>query len=343
MDGMNLLLIAWHFLRCLLLPRAALAAENLALRQQLAVLLHKQPRPKLCDRDRRYWVRLSSWSSGWRDWLVLVKPETVVRWHRRGFRAFWRRKSPGRPGRPTIPREVIALIRRMARENATRGAPRIRAELHLLGHDVAGSTVAKYLPRGRKPPSQTWKTFLRNHVGCLASVDFAVVPTATFRLLYVFIVLCHERRRVVHFGVTEHPTSAWVARQLTAAFPFDTAPRYLIRDRDGAYGDEVKRCLENLDVEEVLTAPRSPWQNPYVERLIGTLRRELLDHLIVLNERHLMRLLSSFFGYYHDCRSHMALGDNSPNPRAVEGPERGKIISVPKVGGLHHHYRRRAG
>ena len=321
--------------------RAALALENLALRQQLAVLHRSAPRPKLRWRDRLFWVWLSRLWSGWREVLVLVQPETVVRWHRLGFRWFWRWKSRGRPGRPTMNREVRQLIRRMSRENPLWGAPRIRAELHLLGHDVAASTVAKYMTRRTdKPPSQTWRTFLRNHVGSLASIDFFVVPTVTFRLLYAFVVLRHDRRRVVHFNITEHPTAVWVAQQLREAFPFDEAPRYLIRDRDSIYGTEVRRCLKSMGIEEVVIAPRSPWQNPFVERLIGTLRRELLDHVIVLNERHLRCLLRSYFDYYHQARCHRALDQNAPVPRVVEPPTAGAVQSVSMVGGLHHRYRR---
>jgi putative transposase len=284
MNGLTALLL---IVRALLASRVALATENLALRQQLAILHRAVPRPKLRWRDRLFWVWLSRLWAGWRAALVVVKPETVVRWHRQGFRYFWRWKSRGQPGRPAVSREVRSLIRRMSRENPLWGAPRIRAELLRLGYELAESTVARYMgKRPRQPPSQTWQTFLRNHVGSLASIDFFVVPPVTFRLLYGFVVLLHDRRRVVHVNVTERPSAVWVAQQLREAFPFDTAPRYLIRDRDGIYGDEVGRCLRSMKIEEVVTVPRSPWQNPFVERLIGTLRRELLDHVIVLNERH---------------------------------------------------------
>jgi putative transposase len=328
-------------LRLLLLPRSQLVLENLALRQQLAVLCRRRPRPNLRRRDRLFWVGLSWLYSGWRSALVLVQPDTVARWHRQGFRLWWRWRSRAkRVGRPPLAREIQTLIRLMARDNPTWGTPRIQAELRLLGHEVAEATVAKYRPRHRKPPSQTWKTFLRNHAGTLASMDFFVVPTVTFHLLYVFVVLSHQRRRVLHFNVTTRPTAAWVSRQLAEAFPFETAPRYLIRDRDGIYGDEVRRCLASLNVEEVVTAPRSPWQNPYCERLIGSLRRECLDHVIVLNECHLRRILSSYLSYYHQSRPHMGLGHNAPEPRAVEPPERGRVVAEPMVGGLHHRYRR---
>jgi putative transposase len=340
---MGLIRGVWCLLRLLLLFRSQLVLENLALRQQLAVLSRQRPRPPLRRIDRLCWVFLARFYSDWRSALVVVQPETVVRWHQQGFRLWWRWKSrTKRVGRPPLAKEIQALIQRMARDNPTWGAPRIQAELCLLGHEVVEATVAKYrpLPRHRKPPSQTWKTFLRNHVGTLASMDFFVVPTATFRLLYVFVILSHPRRRVRHFNVTTQPTAAWVARQLRQAFPFETTPRYLIRDRDGIYGAEVRRCLTSLSIEEVVTAPRSPWQNPYCERLIGSIRRELLDHVIVGGERHLQRLLSSYFAYYHQARPHAGLGHNAPEPRAVEPPERGRVVAEPMVGGLHHRYRR---
>ena len=338
---MGLIRGAWCVLHLMMLPRSQLVLENLALRQQLVVLSRQRPRPSLRRRDRFFWVCLSKLYSGWRSALVVVQPETVVRWHQQGFRLWWRWKSRvKRVGRPRLAKEVRALIQRMARENATWGAPRIQAELRLLGHEVAESTVAKYLSRHSKPPSQTWRTFLKSHAGTLASMDFFVVPTVTFRLLFVFVILSHPRRRVIHVTITTAPTAAWVSRQLRETFPFETAPRYLIRDRDGIYGAEVRHCLASLNIEEVVTAPRSPWQNPFVERLIGSIRRECLDHVIILNEGHLRRLLSFYLAYYHQARPHLGLGHNAPEPRAVEPPERGRVIAEPMVGGLHHRYRR---
>jgi transposase InsO family protein len=339
---MSYLKIVSCFIRALLLSQVALAAENLALRQQLAILHRRRPRSKLKNRDRLFWVLLSRLWSNWQSVLVIVKPETVIRWHRQGFKYYWRWKSRSKPGRPKISRELRQLIARMSRENPLWGAPRIQDELRLLGHDLASSTIAKYMKRSGKPPSQAWRSFLTNHSEGIAAVDFFTVPTVFFQVLYVWVVLRHERRRVVHFNVTAHPTSAWVAQQLREAFPFDEAPRYLIRDRDGAYGDAFRRCAQSLGIEEVLSAPQSPWQNPFAERLIGTIRRECLDHLIVINKRHLHRILSSYLDYYHLARCHRSLDHNSPVPRSIEPPEQGHILAISQVGGLHHRYTRAA-
>ena len=334
---MGLPAMLWIRMREFLRSRAALATENLALRQQLAVQQQTIVRPKLRRRDRLFWVILSKLWQNWQSVLLIVQPETVIGWHRAGFRLFWRYKSRG-AGRPKVEREIRDLIRRMSRENPTWGAPRIQAELELLGHTLAESSVAKYMVRPRKPPSQTWKTFLKNHMAQIAAVDFFTVPTATFRVLYCFVVLSLDRRRVLHFNVTDSPTAVWTGQQIVEAFPYDAAPVYLMRDRDGIYGDEFRRRIKSLGIEEVVSAPRSPWQNPYVERIIGSIRRECLDHIIVLNEAHLKRVLTSYFEYYHNSRTHTALDQNAPNPRQVEPPEQGKVIAVPQVGGLHHRY-----
>lgn len=323
--------------------RAALAAENLALRQQLAIYQPRAKRPRLRPRDRVFWAWLSRWWRGWRSALVIVQPATVVGWHRQGFRLYWRWKSRGGAnGRRRMDCRLQALIRRMLRENPLWGAPRIQAELRLFGHHVAESTVALYIDRRRKPPSPTWKAFLANHAKDIAAIDFFVVPTATFRLLYVFVVLSLDRRHVLHFNVTANPSAGWTAQQVVEAFPFDSVRRYLQRDRDGIYGDEFRRRVENLGSEEIISAPHSPWQNPYVERVIGTIRRECLDHVIVLNEAHLKRLLADYLAYYHRSRPHQSLDRNAPLPRQVEPPERGKVVAIPQVGGLHHRYMRRA-
>jgi transposase InsO family protein len=323
--------------------RAALQLELIALRHQLATMKRTSRRPSLRPTDRLLWVLLSRLLPNWREMLVIVKPETVIGWHRKGFRLYWTWKSRRRRGgRPPIPCDARALISRMSRENPLWGAPRIHGELLKLGIEVSEATVSKYLARLPKPPSQTWRIFLRNHAKALASIDFFVLPTATFRLLMVFIVLHHERRQIVHFGVTANPTAAWVAQQITEAFPWDTSPRYMIRDRDSVYGAAVRAKVKAMGIEEVVTAPRSPWQNPFVERMIGSIRRECLDHLIVVDERHLRRILASYFDYYHRSRTHLSLGKDSPVSRPVENAKAGEVIALPQVGGLHHRYERLA-
>ena len=323
--------------------RADLHAEILALRHQLAVLQRNAPR-RLCLKrsDRLLWILLARFWSSWRSSLQIVQPATVLRWQRRACVWYWARKSRRAPGRPEVSREIRDLIRHMSQANPLRGAPRIHGELLKLGIELAQSTVAKYLQRSRRPPSQTWRTFLRNHVGQMASIDFFTVPTATFRVLFVFVVLSHERRRVVHFQVTEHPTQEWTMQQMREAFPWDQVPRYLGRDRDAIYGQDFSVMTKGMGTEEVRSAPREPWQNPYVDRLIGSIRRECLDHVIVWNRRSLRRILQSYFAYYHRSRTHLALAKDAPESRIVEKPEQGRIVVIPQVGGLHHRYQRHA-
>ena len=339
---MGVVTVVAFLLRAFLAPRAMIAAKNLALRQQLALLQVSVKRPRLGKRDRIFWVWLSRIWSGWRSCLLIVKPETVIGWHRQGFRLYWRWKSRKKPGRRKTNAKIRELIRRMARENPTWGAPRIQSELALLGHTVAESTVAKYMKRQRKPPSPTWRTFLENHVPDIVAIDFFVVATVRFRLLYCFLVLRHDRRRVVHFNVTPHPTACWTAQQVVEAFPFDTSPRFLIRDHDGIYGQDFRERIRHLGIDEVVIAFRSPCQNPFVERLIGSIRRECLDHVIVFNEAHLIRILTSYLAYYHEVRTHLSLDRNAPIPRQVEPPSHGRVIAIPHVGGLHHRYTRAA-
>ncbi len=338
---MSILRVILLLLRALSRDRSRLALENLALRQQLAILCHKAPRPRLRRADRAFWVSLARVWDQWRSALILVKPETVLRWHRLGFRYFWRWKSRGRP---CVRWEMIRLIRRMSWENPLWGAPRIHSELLLLGYDVAEATVAKYMSRrGRRSPSQTWRTFLRNHLRHTAACDFFVVPTATFRLLFCFVILSHDRRRILHFNVTTHPTAEWTAQQVVEAFPAEgTEPRYLLRDRDSIYSAGFGRRVAGLGLKEIATAPQSPWQNPYAERVIGSIRRECLDHLIVLSENHLRRILKEYVLYYNGSRPHLSLEGNAPIPRSVEPPELGDVVAVPQVGGLHHLYTRAA-
>jgi putative transposase len=245
-------------------------------------------------------------------------------------------------GRPTASTEVRELIRRMSIANPHWGAPRIHGELLKLGIEISQASVAKYMIRNRRPPSQTWKTFLKNHMADMVSADFFVVPTITFRLLFVFVILSHDRRRPIHYATTTNPTSEWTARQLLEAFPWDSAPRYLLRDRGGIYGEKFCEAAGWLGIREVLTAPKSPWQNAYVERLIGSIRRECLDHVIVFNESALRRVLKSYFEYYDHTRTHLSLGKDAPIPRSVQTPDLGTVVELPQVGGLHHRYERRA-
>ena len=323
--------------------RTALQVENLALRHQLAVLRRSVKRPKVTSADRLFWAWLCDAWSDWRSSLLIVKPETVIGWHRQGFRLFWTwRVRRGQPGRPSVSKKIRQLIRKMSRDNPLWGAPRIHGELLKLGIDIGETSVGKYIARRRKPPSQTWQTFLENHVKTMVSIDFFTVPTIRFQVLYVFLVLAHDRRRVVHFNVTAHPTAEWTAQQLREAFPFDQVPNYLLRDRDRIFGAEFSKQVADLGMEEVLAASRSPWQRAYVERVIGTIRRECLDHVIVFNEASLYQHMKSFLEYYHTSRTHLSLAKDPPEPRSVHPVESGEVVAIPQVGGLHHRYERRA-
>src|SRR5207244_4438266 len=253
---------------------------------------------------------LSRMWTGWRTALIIVKPETVIAWHRRGFRLLGTWKSRRRTGRPTEPLAVRTLIRTMSNANPLWGAPRIHGELLKLGIEISQASVAKYMIRRRRPPSQLWRTFLRNHIGQIVAADFFVVPTATYRLLFVLILLAHDRRRIVHVAVTAHPTAAWTAQQLREAFPWDEAPRYLIHDRDHAF-DRVGTTAKAMGIEEVLTAPRAPWQNAFVERFIGSARRECFDHVIVFNEAGLQRLMTLYCSYHERSRTHLSLAKDT--------------------------------
>jgi putative transposase len=331
------------FMAALFRSHTSLRLEHLALRHQLAVYQQTVHRPRLRSTDRLFWAWLARLWSGWQDALTFVQPRMVIAWQKKRFRDHWRRLSQnGQPGRPAIAQDVRELIRDMWRSNPTWGSPRIVGELRKLGIAVAKSTVERYRVRPRRPLSPTWKTFLKNHRQDLVALDFFTVSTVTFRVLFVLVILVHERRRIVHFNVTEHPTAQWTAQQVVEAFPWDEAPCYLLRDHDQIYGDAFRQRVQHLGIEEVLIAPRSPWQNPFVERLIGSIRRECLDHMIVLHERHLRRLLTDYFRYYHHWRTHRALAMDCPRPRPVQQPEVGRVREVPEVGGLHHHYERRA-
>ena len=321
-----------------------LLLENLALRQQLAVLRRRTPHLRLRASDRLFWVLLARLWPRWREVLHLVRPETVIAWHRAGFRLFWRWRS-SRGGRPPVLDEVRALVRQLATDNPIWGAPRIHGELLKLGFRVAQSTVSSLMPAPRRPaspPSQTWRAFLRNHLFQSVAMDFFVIPTVSFQWLYGFVVIEHGRRRIRRIAVTMHPTADWVRQQLREAFPWDSAPRFLHRDNDGIFGKSVTDTIKAMGIEDVPSAPRSPWQNPYCERVVGTLRAELLNHVIVLGEGHARQLLQEYVRYYNGSRTHLSLAKDAPDERAVELPSAGPVRSTPVLGGLHHRYFRRA-
>jgi len=329
-------------LRSAFRSRRELLLENLALRQQLATLAGRQ-RPRLGSADRIFWVALRRLWAGWANVLLIVKPQTVIQWHRAGFKAYWRWRShkEKRSGRPPLAREVRDLIRRMATENLW-GAPRIHGELLKLGFEISERSVSRYLRSVRWRPGsrQTWLTFLKNHREAIAAMDFFTVPTAAFRLLYVMFVIRHARREVVHWNITAAPTASWVIQQLREAFPFDAASRYLIFDRDSIFCSDVVAVVRSMALKPTRTSYRSPWQNGVAERFVGTLRRELLDHVIILSELHLHRLLSQFIDHYHHDRTHLGLDKDTPLGRQAEGPLTpiSYLVGFPRVGGLHRRY-----
>jgi putative transposase len=338
-----LLNLTTAFLRCapaFFRSRNEQAIVELALRQQLATYAQEKTRPTLTPLDRAFWVALSRFWPRWRDSLVIVKPDTVIRWHRKGFRLYWRAISKRGPGRPPIPEELKALIRRLADENGWR-ARKIHAELEKLGFTVGLATVSRYLPKRAPDPGkqQRWMTFLRNHKDAIAAMDFFVVPTVRFRLLYVWFVIGHGRRRIIHFHVTTNPTTQWVIQQLRESFPDDSAPRYLIFDNDTIFADDVSNSIKAFGTTPKRTAHMSPWQNGVAERWVGLCKREIIDHVIVFNEDHLRRLLREYVSYYNAERVHTVVRD-APEGRAIEAqPSPGaKVVGLPRVGGLHHRY-----
>ena len=329
--------LIWCAVGGLVRSRVALQAEILVLRHQLNVLRRKSPkRMALGNIDRVVLIGLYRLAPKVLEALKIITPETVIRWHRAGFRAYWRYKSHPLSGRPKLSAEVRQLVREMRLANPFWGVPRIHGELLKLGIAVGQTTVAKYMARRRRPPSQGWKTFLRNHTDAIASIDMFVVPTVSFQLLYGLVILQHSRRKLLWLSVTAHPNAEWIARQLTEACGWNEAPRYLIRDRDGAYGEIFIRRLEAMSIRDRPSSARSPWQNGHAERLIGSIRRDCLDHVVVFGERHLRHLLNSYQRYYNEARTHLSLQKDAPIPRAVRSA--GRVIPVPLLGGLHHQY-----
>jgi putative transposase len=322
-----------------------LLLENLALRQQLAVMKRRRPRPWLTVFDKVFWVLARRFWTGWKQGLVVVTPETVIRWHWAGFRLYWKLISKVREpiGRRRAPKQVRDRIFRMVEENLTWGAPRIHGELLMLGFDISERTISRWMKRAPRDPERAkrWLAFLRNHREAIAAMDFFTVPTITFSVLYCFFVISHDRRRMVHFNVTKHPNSSWVVQQLREAFPFESAPRFLIFDRDSKYGVEVPAAIRSLKVTPIQTAFQSPWQNGVAERWVESCRRDLLDHVIAMNESHLKRLLSEYVNYYHEDRTHLGLGKQTPNRRSPT-MNRGRVLGFPRLSGLHHRYERAA-
>ncbi len=319
--------------------RARLEAEILVLRHQLGILRRQMPkRLALNGLDRLLFVWIYRVFPSVVRAVTVIRPETIVRWHRAGFRAYWRWRSRPRWGRPKAPLELRRLIREMSLDNPLWGAPRIHGELLKLGFEVAQSTVAKYMAKRRWPPSQSWKTFLRNHAEGIAAIDMFVVPTVDLRMLFALVIVGIDRRLLFTINVTAHPTAEWIARQVTEAFPWDRAPKYLIRDRDGAYGHAFKRRLHAMGIRDRPIAARSPWQNAFAERLIGSIRRECVDHLVAFGETHLRRILKKYADYYNGSRTHLSLAKDAPVRRPIQ--HEGRITRRPLLGGLHHQYAR---
>jgi len=323
--------------------RSEVVLENVALKQQVEALKQKRPRPQLDDADRAFWVAMRRAWSGWAERLVIVKPETVVKWHRERFRCYWTELSRHKhgPERPRVGREIRELIRRMALENDW-GAPRIHGELEKLGFTVSEATVSRYMPQRPANPDvvQRWLAILRNHKECIAAMGFFTVPTASLRVLYCWFVIHHDRRRILHFNATFNPTATWVIQQLREAFPFETAPRHLIFDRDSIFSAAVVEFVKSMGTKPCRISYRSPWQNPVAERWIGGCRRELFDHVVVFSERHAVRLARAYIRYFHQDRTHLGLGKDTPSRRPVtlRPSPTAKVVAMPRVGGLHHRY-----
>lgn len=336
----NMLTLLFAALKAIFSPKTNLIFENISLRQQLIVYQRSVKRPEIKNIDRVFWVWLSKIWSNWKASLIVVEAATVIGWHRKGFKLYWKRKSRS-IGRPTIDWQLIKLIRKFQKENPTWSAQRIQGELAKLGLKVSDNTVTKYMAKvkGENLKRQRWLTFLRNHAKHIVGIDFFVARTIFFQAIYVFVAISHQRRKIVHFGVTSNPRSAWAIQQLRETFAFDDISKYVIRDNDAIFSEDFKIHIRRFGLEDTPTAARSPWQNPVAERVIGTLRRECLDHMIILNEQHLHDVLHEYiYDYYNVSRTHMSLGKDSPIHRPVQNY--GRIVSKPILGGLHHCYSR---
>ena len=329
----------------LLRARRSLLIENLALRQQLAAIKRRHPRSQLGRLDKLLWVVIRQFWSQWKKALIVVTPETVVRWHQAGFRLYWRLISKVKKpiGRRQAPKQVRQLIFRMVAENTTWGAPRIHGELLMLGFDISERTISRWMKQAPRDsePAKRWGAFLKNHREAIAAMDFFTVPTITFGVLYCFFVIGHDRRRILHVNVTKHPTSGWIIQQLREAFPFEASHKCLIFDRDQKFGFEVIAAVKATRIIPKRTSFRSPWQNGIAERWVGSCRRDLLDHIVALNERQLKRLLSEYVRYHHEDRTHLGLEKGTPDGR-IRSVASGGVLSRVRLGGLHHRYNRAA-
>lgn len=329
----------FEFLRSLLKSQKNLVCENLLLRQQLEIYQRQSKKPKLENTDRFILAGLCRLFNSWKPVLLVVKPETVIKWHRKGFKYYWRRKSR-HIGRPHIDWKLIKLIRRLQKDNPLWSAQRIQEELAKLGYSVCDNTVSKYMKKPRADPDQRqrWQTFLRNHAKHIIGIDFMVVRTIFFRTVYVFIMVSHDRRKILYFNISSNPHSQWTIQRLCGTVAYDETTKHVIRDNDAIFSWDFKLTVHRLGLKDTLTAFRSPWQNGTCERVIGTLRRECLDHMIILNEKYLHSVLSKFIEYYNSYRTHMSLDKDTPVHRTVQ--REGKIVSQSVLGGLHHVYSR---
>jgi len=325
-------------------PYIDLALENIVLRQQVTAFKKENPRPKLTNFDRVLWVFIRRSWKRWKNALIFVKPETVIRWHRKGFRLYWRLISNKGKGKDKLwtNKEIRNLVHRMVSDNPTWGAPRIHGELLKLGFHISERTISRFMPK--KEPSgdkiKKWLAFLHNHKKGIMAMDFFTIPTLFFRQLYVLFIIHHDMRRIIHFNVTFHPTTEWVTKQIDKAFTVEKPPKYMIYDRDSKFSLPVTETLKSLNIEPVRTSYRSPWQNGTAERWVGSVRRELLNHVIILNQGHLYNLLEEYVEYYNNDRTHYSLKKETPMKRPIikEPPGDSTIIALPRVGGLHHKY-----
>jgi putative transposase len=313
--------------------RQELISENALLRYQVCMLKRRRRNPIIRGWDRPILVWLSKLTLNWKQSIFVVQPETIIRWHRMAFKLYWGWKYSQKAGRPAVHPHVVRLIGQMSEANPLWGAPRIHGELLKLGIKIAQSSVEKYMSRRNRPRGQSWKTFLKNHSKDIVAIDFFIVPTIKLKMLWAFVVLSHDRRRIIYTAVTHRPSTNWTIQQLRNAFPFKTMPRFILHDRDRNFWG-----IGRAGFDEIITGHRCPWQNGLVERVIGSIRRECTDHLIAIDERHLHGILKQYRHYYNHSRTHLSLNKDSPVRRGVK--RKGKIIAVPKLGGLHHRYER---